>query len=55
MSGFSETDRAEVDAQETADRAEIDRLLKEGHTEHCVWRLLVGDGQCECSIARSER
>ena len=49
MTGFSEKDREEVDAQDASDRDEITRLQKDGHTAHCSFRLIYGDGECECS------
>lgn len=49
MTEFSDKDREEVDAHEAADREEIARLQKDGHTRHCSFRLVYGDGECECS------
>ena len=28
--------------------AQINKLTKEGHTEHCAKRMTWGDGECEC-------
>lgn len=27
---------------------QIINLMEEGHTNHCAWRMVSGDGQCEC-------
>lgn len=30
------------------DDAEVERLVAEGHTQHCAARHVWGDGECEC-------
>jgi hypothetical protein len=48
ISPFSKTDYDEVDDQEAADRVLQRRLVDLGHTVHCSFRILYGDGKCEC-------
>jgi hypothetical protein len=31
-----------------SDHDELERLKKEGHTNHCACRIVWGDGMCEC-------
>lgn len=33
----------------------IERLIKEGHTEHCAKRITWGDGECECNLKTKEK
>lgn len=34
-----------------ADGDKIIALENYGHTTHCAWRQIYGDGQCECNLA----
>lgn len=30
------------------DRIRIKKLIKQGHSHHCAYRQVWGDGECEC-------
>lgn len=31
------------------DRIKIKKLIKQGHTRHCAYRIVWGDGECTCT------
>jgi hypothetical protein len=35
-------------AENDRDAESIERLIRQGHTQHCACRLVWGDGECEC-------
>lgn len=35
-------------AKELMDKIKIKQLIKLGHTHHCAYRQVWGDGECEC-------
>ena len=48
MAGFAASLDYLSELNGVLDDATVERLVIEGHTEHCAARHVWGDGQCEC-------
>lgn len=35
-----------------SDNKKIDAFVEFGHSRHCAYRLVWGDGECECNCCR---